>query len=78
MMYLFLDDDDTYAVMNGQTNPTITSLWWSTPLQAVQHYFGTPHLHNGVRYYPAAEVIASFVDVASYDEFCTLYPEYLI
>ena len=77
-MYLLLDTDDTYAIVDSFTNPTISSYWWSSPSIAVYKYFDDPHAANGIVYYPEAEVIAHFTDIKSYDDFLLLYPEFQI
>lgn len=77
-MYLLLDTDDTYSVVDSPTSPTITSHWRPNPCMAVQDYFDDPYAANGIVYYPEAEVIAHFTDVKSYDDFLLLYPEFQI
>ena len=77
-MYLLLDTDNTYSVVDSPTSPTITSCWWPSPFIAVQKYFDAPRAATSMSYCPEAEVIAHFTDIKSYDKFCILYPEYLI
>ena len=77
-MYLLLDTDNTYAVTDSPTSPTISSHWWSSPSIAIHKYFVDPHAANGIVHYPDAEVIAHFTDVKSYDDFLLLYPEFQI
>lgn len=77
-MYLLLDTDDTYSVVDSPTSPTITSHWRSSPSIAVQKYFDDPHAAIPIIHYPDAEVIAHFIDVKSYDDFLLLYPEFQI
>lgn len=77
-MYLLLDTDDTYLVIDSHTSPTITSHWWSSPSTAVQKYFDDPHAAIPIIHYLEAEVVAHFTDVKSYDDFLLLYPEFQI
>ena len=77
-MYLLLDTDGTYSVVDSPTSPTISSYWRPDPCRAIQDYFDGPHTVTPIIHYLETEVIAHFTDVKSYDEFCILYPEYLI
>ena len=77
-MYLLLDTDDTYSVVDSPTSPTISSYWRRDPCRVVQDYFDDSHITNGIVYCPEAKVIAHFTDVKSYDDFLLLYPEFQI
>ena len=77
-MYLLLDTDNTYAVVDNLINPTISSRWQFSPSIAIQRYFDDPRATNNLVYCPEAEVIAHFTDVKSYDDFLLLYPEFQI
>lgn len=77
-MYLLLDTDDTYSIVDSTTNPTITSYWQPSPSIAVQKYFDAYSAANGMIYHSEIKVIAHFTDVKSYDDFLLLYPEFQI
>lgn len=77
-MYLLLDTDNTYTVVDSLTNLTISSGWWTSPSTVVQKYFDAPRAVTPRGCCYRAEVIAHFTDVKSYDDFLLLYPEFQI
>ena len=77
-MYLLLDTDNTYTVVDSPTNLTTISRWWTSPSTAVQKYFDDPRAAVARGGYHRAKVIAHFTDVKSYDDFLLLYPEFQI
>lgn len=78
-MYLLLDTDNTYTVVDSLTSLTTSSRWWTSPSTAVQKYFDDRRAVVILRgCYDRAEVIAHFTDVKSYDDFLLLYPEFQI
>ena len=78
MMYLLLDPEDgMFAIVDDPLNPTKWSLWQASPMNAVLSYI-TKQIITFSPFLPDAEVVAQIPEDLSYEEFCTLYPEYLI